>query len=207
MKLIAGAAALAIATALSGAGQAATTIDFNEFKHDGVAKLYGGAVNSGGFSFIPDELNTGLAFWGSLAGSNNADPGGAALLNWNAKTVTVKRTDGLLFSLKSLQLADTYNAGAATPVRFTFFDGIRTTTQDLTLDRLKGLESFAFEEARLQWFSYTYTGSQGLQLDNIMVDSAVQAAVPEPATWAMMILGFGAAGSVLRRGRMVSQTA
>jgi hypothetical protein len=26
-------------------------------------------------------------------------------------------------------------------------------------------------------------------------------AVPEPATWAMMIMGFGAAGSVVRRRR------
>jgi len=32
--------------------------------------------------------------------------------------------------------------------------------------------------------------------------SGLQAPVPEPATWAMMILGFGAAGSVLRRRRM-----
>ena len=27
-------------------------------------------------------------------------------------------------------------------------------------------------------------------------------AVPEPATWAMMILGFGAAGSMIRRRRL-----
>ena len=30
------------------------------------------------------------------------------------------------------------------------------------------------------------------------------AAIPEPATWAMMILGFGAAGAVLRRRRAVA---
>lgn len=34
--------------------------------------------------------------------------------------------------------------------------------------------------------------------------SAAVGAVPEPATWAMMILGFGAAGTALRRRRRVS---
>ncbi|WP_337185176.1 PEPxxWA-CTERM sorting domain-containing protein [Phenylobacterium sp.] len=35
------------------------------------------------------------------------------------------------------------------------------------------------------------------------VDNAAVAAVPEPATWAMMIMGFGAAGAVLRQRRRV----
>ena len=34
--------------------------------------------------------------------------------------------------------------------------------------------------------------------------SATLAPVPEPATWAMMILGFGAAGAMLRRGRILA---
>ena len=32
---------------------------------------------------------------------------------------------------------------------------------------------------------------------------STDAPVPEPSTWAMMILGFGAAGSILRRQRRV----
>jgi hypothetical protein len=35
--------------------------------------------------------------------------------------------------------------------------------------------------------------------------TAVTAAVPEPATWAMMILGFGAIGSAIRRMRRSTQ--
>ncbi len=55
-----------------------------------------------------------------------------------------------------------------------------------------GLQSVTFEVAG---------GASGSvsQLDNISVNQSV--AVPEPATWAMMIMGFGAAGSVLRRRR------
>ena len=37
----------------------------------------------------------------------------------------------------------------------------------------------------------------GAALDNV----SVMAAVPEPATWAMMIIGFGAAGSMVRSSR------
>ena len=39
-------------------------------------------------------------------------------------------------------------------------------------------------------------------IDNI--NFVVSAVVPEPTTWAMMILGFGAAGSMIRRRRAVS---
>ena len=37
------------------------------------------------------------------------------------------------------------------------------------------------------------------EVDNFA--GTIQAGVPEPATWAMMIIGFGAAGSVIRRRR------
>jgi hypothetical protein len=50
----------------------------------------------------------------------------------------------------------------------------------------------------------TYTGC-GLQ--EVVFAEGDPTAVPEPATWAMMILGFGAAGSVLRRRRMAPQIA
>ena len=39
------------------------------------------------------------------------------------------------------------------------------------------------------------------------VDNFAVAAVPEPATWAMMIMGFGAMGAVIRRRRTVTSFA
>ena len=47
--------------------------------------------------------------------------------------------------------------------------------------------------------SINFSGSQ-YGVDNFTFDS-VQAAVPEPATWAMMLLGFGAIGVARRRRR------
>ena len=46
-------------------------------------------------------------------------------------------------------------------------------------------------------FVSTSPGSGGLFLDSVSV------AVPEPGTWALMILGFGGAGAMLRRQRRV----
>ena len=40
-------------------------------------------------------------------------------------------------------------------------------------------------------------------IDNIRTNSTFNTGVPEPATWAMMMLGFGAMGAALRRSRKV----
>jgi hypothetical protein len=41
----------------------------------------------------------------------------------------------------------------------------------------------------------------GFKLKSIVVNNAV----PEPSTWAMMLLGFGVAGVALRKGRKVAR--
>ena len=43
--------------------------------------------------------------------------------------------------------------------------------------------------------------NNGLDLDNVMYGPMAVAAVPEPATWAMMLLGFGAIGLAMRGHR------
>lgn len=43
-------------------------------------------------------------------------------------------------------------------------------------------------------------GGGGFAFDNITLNDA--AAIPEPATWAMMLAGFGLAGSAIRRRRL-----
>ena len=62
---------------------------------------------------------------------------------------------------------------------------------------------------RLTFLSSTSLASSslGVGLDNVTFDSLggapVGGAVPEPATWAMMITGFGLAGASLRRRRAI----
>jgi hypothetical protein len=64
----------------------------------------------------------------------------------------------------------------------------------LTSDRLISSISFGPDGG------ITQNGSFGI--DNLTIgDMAAMGAVPEPATWAFMIFGFGAIGGALRRGR------
>jgi hypothetical protein len=41
-------------------------------------------------------------------------------------------------------------------------------------------------------------------VDNVLVTQRVQGVIPEPATWAMLITGFGLVGSAMRRRRGIA---
>ncbi len=67
-----------------------------------------------------------------------------------------------------------------------------------------GTDGQLFDELRVQsvWGdTFNPHGYDQLILDNITIAGALSSAVPEPATWAMMIIGFGAVGSMVRTAR------
>jgi len=75
-----------------------------------------------------------------------------------------------------------------------------------TLNKMNWLsytfEFTATEATSTLFFTHTAGGtSGGMYLDNISVDGPDGSAVPEPATWALMISGFGLAGTALRQRR------
>lgn len=179
---------------------AATTIDFDEFTHSGVTRNLTRTVASGGFSFVSDS-GSGLSAWGATH-PNNADQGGATLTTWNAGSVAISRLDGSAFSLASIDMTDMYNTAGLLEVLFTFFDGTRTTTETFALDRVRGLKTITLDRDNLMWFTISGADSnRAFQIDNMVWDEAVVSAVPEPATWAMMIIGFAGVGVVVRRTR------
>lgn len=63
-------------------------------------------------------------------------------------------------------------------------------TNPVVLFLLDGADASAFETLRLT------SNTNAFEVDNIAVNP-----VPEPATWAMMLLGFGAVGFAIRRRR------
>jgi hypothetical protein len=202
MRMSVLAAVLSTAALAATTAQAATVIDFDEFAVDGAVKLHGNGLSSKGFS-MQAPSGAGFASWGRTF-PNNADQGGATLMNWNGGTVTFARLDGGLFSLDSLDFGDIYNLGTSDTITFSFFDGVRTTARSVVLDRAKGLETIGLGVRNIQSFSFISGSTAAVQFDNLTVSEPVTSAVPEPATWAMMIIGFGAVGSVVRRRRQAT---
>ena len=62
-------------------------------------------------------------------------------------------------------------------------------------------------DIRLQFASDGGVLGYGLNVDNLTVTGNLASAVPEPATWAMMITGFGLAGGAIRSRRRVALVA
>ena len=56
-------------------------------------------------------------------------------------------------------------------------------------------------DIRFQFASDHAALGRGVKFDNLLVTGNVPSAVPEPATWAMMIMGFGLAGTAIRSRR------
>ena len=54
---------------------------------------------------------------------------------------------------------------------------------------------------QLRSISFTLTTNPTSILGGSVTIESIDAAVPEPSTWGMMLLGFGAAGLALRRRR------
>lgn len=60
------------------------------------------------------------------------------------------------------------------------------------------LVTYTFMPNTVTSLEFSQTGGPAFEFDNI---SGMQAGVPEPASWALMIMGFGAAGGLLRSQR------
>jgi hypothetical protein len=91
----------------------------------------------------------------------------------------------LAFSINGSQIGLDFNASATTGVWQQFYatwNSGAATTADVALVN----KNLAFS-------------GNDFALDDIVLDTARPGAVPEPGSWALMILGFGGAGAMLRR--------
>jgi hypothetical protein len=95
-------------------------------------------------------------------------------------------------------------------VSFTFFNGSNVQVGALSVQPALGSSPAIFAQdivlaapLNVRYVTAFLTGSNGqVDFQNIGFTANVSApAVPEPATWAMMLFGFGLVGSTMRRGR------
>lgn len=170
---------------------------------------------------------------GTLLSGNLASRFGVQLINGLNRTITslnisyvgeqyrlgtANRADRLAFSY-SLD-ATTLNNG--TYINFTDLDFTSPTTtpplgvlngnaaanQSVRVGTIAGLELLAGQSIFLRFLDIDVNGADdGLGVDNFRVEAVTLAAVPEPSTWAMMIIGFGFVGGAMRQRRRATVAA
>lgn len=206
-------ACIAVACA-SAAPALSQTVDFNDL-HSNSTYLVGSPLTEGGYSFDATPGHTFLVWSANDFAQFNPDPTGAALGTQDANTViSVSKVGGGAFTLNSIDLTDIYNGGYSMygnyggTVQFTFNYALGgSSTQTFDIDGAEGWQTASLNITGLSSFSI-----QGLQtflnlfqIDNMVTSQSggdeTSSPAPEPASWAMMLIGFGAMGAALRRRR------
>ena len=200
--------ALALVLAVVPVAANAVTIDFETLGFDGATNPGPRGIASplviGDFTFTatdPFGLPPILVY--PRQSTNNPDFGGTSIFpNRSEPGITIARTDGAAFTFNSVDLTfafDDQNAlfdgGLAT---YTFGGGPAPVS--LAFDNQAGFQTFALNTAGVT--SVRISSPSAFAIDNVVLNGSTSA-VPEPASWAMMIAGFGAVGAAMRRGRRV----
>jgi PEP-CTERM motif len=194
---------LVVAAALAATGAQAQVIDFDELAHESFHASYQTIVADGflfGGSFGHSNQ---LGVWGRNEGYQ-ADRGNASVfINHGGNVITMNQVGGSAFDFASIDLADVYNAGNASTFQFTFnYAAGGSSSAQVSLDNLAGLQTFSFNQAGLSsvsWQNIAGDGGWG-QFDNVNI-TPIAAPVPEPETYALMLAGLGAVAWVARRRR------
>ena len=205
-------AAVAAAVALSGAAANAVTLINGSFEsgttpgsfitlgHNST-DIEGWIVKGNGVDYVG-------SYWEAADGDRSVD---LSALNGGSIQQTIDTIVGKTYKV-SFWLAGNPDDGAgdklvATSVsgdwvnNFTFTVGAGNNHSNMGWSEYS-YEFTAFDSTSTLVFNSQTRTPYGPALDNVSVS-----AVPEPATWAMMIIGFGSAGAMVRRHRKVAGAA
>lgn len=201
--------ATAAAFAMASPSFAAVTIDFDEAGtvpndlvvfESGAGASDGQSIGVNAFAFT--DSRDGIAARPAF-GSTGAF--GAVLGSPTAGSFTTFLPQAARFFGFTLGSLDSYNS---LTLRFEdgttqLFEGGQITGGGLAngnqvIGATNGFVTFRSDGAKIVSADFTST-SNSFEFDNL-----ASGAVPEPATWAMMILGFGVIGSAVRRRRSVT---
>jgi hypothetical protein len=168
---------------------AATSIDF-ETTGLGAPTTIGGAVNG-------DYSNLGLSFDGASyfqCGGGCPTPDHGAFIS-GANTLSP-------FTVTFAGLADNFSAVnvSFSSVIATAFDSSNNVLGSDSSFTNFNLDDILLPYSGISYITFSFNGDQaGYGVDNF--SWTPEGGVPEPSTWAMMLLGFGAVGFSLRRTR------
>ncbi|QMW24588.1 PEP-CTERM sorting domain-containing protein [Sandaracinobacteroides saxicola] len=204
------AAAFAAFTMSTAASAAVVVLDFDGVATTNNVAAVGGFYNGGVSADGNSGTNYGVAF------SSNA-------LAINSYNGSGEPNPGILFFLSGGAVTIDYAAGFTTGFSFnyssnsqasiTVYDGLGATGNVLaTLNLVNNFQSgcgyCAWDPIGVSFAGIAKSidfagGANFVGYDNITFGSATPG-IPEPATWAMMIIGFGMVGSALRRRTAVA---
>jgi hypothetical protein len=202
---------LAVAATLSTTNAQASTLDFesqffDSFGYEKTTFIEGGyrveiAPTSIFGMFLINDPTRQFGLCGSAGCAAN---GTTAYYGLNETSISFSQDNGNLFSLSSLDAAQTF-LETGRPLTLTLtgtkVDSVVTSTIFVDADAAGTFATFTFADF-VGLSSLTITGSQEypeFALDNVVLNAG---AVPEPATWTMMIGGFGIVGGAMRRRRI-----
>lgn len=130
---------------------------------------------------------------------NSTDDG----LTFQYSTDATSLTNGTWTTISALNFAPLFTSGTQGAL-----DGNLAANQRNLNAAISGLSIASGASFGFRWVDVNSSGSDhGLGVDNFSLQStlATASAVPEPATWGMIILGFGALAGVVRRRGPESQ--
>lgn len=206
MKKIFGAVCALSAFALP-AVAGATTLTFDDLAGNtsAVPASYGG-LSWTNMSALNSDISTNY----SKTGYENGRVSGKIVVFNDFGSAAMVAQGASVFTLNDGYFAGAWNNGLNITVEGFTGGAIAAFTKTFIVDTSKAsLQSFGWTGLT----SVRFTSSGGTRsafgqgsgtqfvLDNLRVNEALTAAVPEPATWGMMILGFGAIGAAQRRRR------
>lgn len=174
--------------------QATTQIDF-ETTAGGAPTVLGSSV---GVDYAPLGLTFNNAFYAECGGGCPDPSLGAFISSSNFSSPFSVTFSSLISNFSAVNVS--YSSALATA-----YDGngaILGTSAASSGQYNGAMLSFGFGGIK----SITFQGNNsGFGVDNFRFDAGVSA-VPEPATWAMMLFGFGAIGMTMRRRRRGGST-
>lgn len=180
---------------------AATTLTFEGQANE----IYNAPITRGGFTVGNTEGDEQHFHEIDSTQFGLANNGTGVLLNDRNSSIFLRQAGGGIFKLSFFDIAASF--GNSPGVTFEVFGFLNNVQVGMVSGSLGQFNTFAGFGSSVDYVTFNgLGGGGGFQLDNIVLNDAA-AAVPEPTTWALMLLGFGFVGGAMRSAKRRTKVA
>nr|WP_319494456.1 PEP-CTERM sorting domain-containing protein [uncultured Desulfobacter sp.] len=164
---------------------------------DGLSGEIGSSYTESGFTLTADDDSVFYSIVETDVEAGYSYTGSETLMNNYATATTLTSTNGSLFNLTSIDLAEAFNGDAlyATSITFdaVYSDG-STYSFTLTTDGNEGAETFTFGAELTNLASLSFGDYEYVQFDNVTAS-----AVPVPSSILLLVAGTGVLVGIRRK--------